>query len=746
MNKPEIWGGIECSINRVGDNYFEQLSRNGHLHRPDDLEKIANLGIKKLRYPLLWEQFAPESLDSINWSWADERLQKLQALKIDPIVGFVHHGSGPKYTSLLDENFPEKLAFYSRQVAERFPWVENFTPVNEPLTTARFSGLYGLWFPHEKSDTAFLKMLLNQLKGTVLAMQEIRKINPAAKLIQTEDLGKTHSTELLKYQADFENERRWLTFDILSGKLDENHALWEYFKWAGIEEKTLSFFLENPTPPDILGINHYITSERFLDENLSPYPAHTHGQNQHHTYADVEAIRIENLQTAGPKNLLRETWDRYQKPIAITEVHLNCTREEQMRWLHEVYSAATELRSENIEIEAITAWSLLGSFDWNTLLTQPNDHYEIGVFDIRSATPRPTALARQIKAYSQTGNYQHEILKTPGWWHRSGRFNYSCFSLANGSISSLKSQAKTEGNIRPILITGATGTLGNAFARICEKRGLKYVLLSRNAMDIAGKSSVENAIRKYDPWAIINTAGYVRVDEAETDADRCYRENTDGPKILAEVCSAHKIQLVTFSSDLVFDGNKNEAYTETDKPNPVNVYGSSKHLSEKQVLEICPEALIIRTSAFLGPWDEYNFLYHALKTLARNEIFTAASDALVSPTYVPDLVNTTLDLMLDQEKGIWHLANEGEVTWADFARQAAEMLQIQTETLERKAVSEFNFAAKRPLNTVLSSGRGNIMPTLEDALQRFVRESEKRVWETVAFESQKVNEVVRQEA
>lgn len=738
MTKPEIWGGIECSCNRVGEQYFEQLSRNGHLHRPEELDLFAGIGLKKLRYPLLWEQLAPESPAAISWGWADERMQRLRELRIDPVVGLIHHGSGPRYTSLHDEKFPEKLAFYARNVAQRYPWVTDYTPVNEPLTTARFSGLYGLWYPHQKTDQAFFTMLLNQLQGTVMAMQEIRKINPLARLIQTEDLGKTHSTELLHYQAGFENERRWLTFDLLCGNVTEKHPLWDYLKWAGAPEKTLTFFAENPTPPDIIGVNHYITSERFLDENLQHYPAHTHGQNQHHAYADVEAIRIEGLKTAGPKTLLSEAWERYNLPIAVTEVHLNCTREEQMRWFHQVYQAASELKDEGAKIEAVTAWSLLGSFDWNSLLTQPNNHYEAGIFDIRAAKPRPTLLSAQIKAYAENGNFDHEILKIPGWWQRPDRFNYRCYSAPNSMLSDQKSISEAAVESKPILITGATGTLGNAFARICRQRGLTCHLLSRTAMDIADKTSVEKAIRHYQPWAIINTAGYVRVDEAETDADRCYRENTDGPVVLAEVCAANKIQLITFSSDLVFDGNHDSPYFETAQPNPLNVYGSSKLLAEKKVLEILPEALVIRTSAFFGPWDEHNFLYHALKSLAREETFTAATDALISPTYVPDLVHTTLNLMLDGEKGIWHLANQGQTTWAEFAQRAAEILQLPTLTLERKKVVDFNFSAQRPAYTVLGSARGSIMPTLEDALQRFVRESEKRVWETVAPESQKV--------
>ena len=130
----------------------------------------------------------------------------------------MHHGSGPAFTNLLDPQFPVLLAQYAKQVAGQFPHINYYTPVNEPLTTARFSGLYGLWYPHKKDDTAFLKMLLNEIKGIVLSMQAIREINPLAKLVQTEDLGKTYSTRSLKYQADFENRRRWLTYDLLCGK------------------------------------------------------------------------------------------------------------------------------------------------------------------------------------------------------------------------------------------------------------------------------------------------------------------------------------------------------------------------------------------------------------------------------------------------------------------------------------------------------------------------------------------------
>ncbi|MFN2494280.1 MAG: UDP-galactopyranose mutase, partial [Pyrinomonadaceae bacterium] len=92
--------GVECTVNRVGDRYSDQLERNGHAIRSKDLERLADLGVRTLRYPILWERTAPHSLDVLDWSWSDERMESLRQLGIKPIVGLLHHGSGPRYTSL----------------------------------------------------------------------------------------------------------------------------------------------------------------------------------------------------------------------------------------------------------------------------------------------------------------------------------------------------------------------------------------------------------------------------------------------------------------------------------------------------------------------------------------------------------------------------------------------------------------------------------------------------------------------
>ncbi len=272
----EIWGGIECTVNRVGDEYIDQMEMSGHDRRISDLDRVAALGIGTLRYPVLWEKVAPNGLKSADWSWPDERLHRLKELGVRPIVGLVHHGSGPSSTNLLDASFPEKLAEYAGAVAARYPWVQLFTPVNEPLTTARFSCLYGFWYPHAADDASFIRALLNQVKATVLAMKAIRAVTPEAGLLQTEDLGKTYSTEPLRYQADFENSRRWLTYDLLFGRIDDSHPLFGYLR-KGCEAAELEWFVEDPLPPQYLGLNHYLSSERFLDDRVELYPGNPVG-------------------------------------------------------------------------------------------------------------------------------------------------------------------------------------------------------------------------------------------------------------------------------------------------------------------------------------------------------------------------------------------------------------------------------------------------------------------------------------
>ena len=418
----ELWGGVECTHNRVGDRYLCQLARSGHDRRIADLDAIAALGLKTLRYPLLWERTAPDGLATADWSWTDERFTRLRELGISPIAGLVHHGSGPRHTSLLDPRFPAQLAEYAGAVARRYPWIDAYTPINEPLTTARFSGLYGHWYPHRRDDGAFVRALIHQCQATVAAMRAIRRVNPNARSIVTEDLGMTLSTPRLAYQADFENERRWLSFDLLCGRVDRSHPLFGYLLRNGAGVNELAAFADE-RQPDLLGVNHYVTSVRFLDERIERYPAQVIGGNGHHRYADVEAVRVCHA-LVEPRALFTEVWQRYRRPFAITEAHLGCTVDEQQRWLKEIWDAAQRCRAAGADLRAVTAWSLLGAHDWHCLVTRDEGRYEPGAFDLRDGPLRPTELAGLIHALARGDDPADGALAQPGWWRRPERLIY----------------------------------------------------------------------------------------------------------------------------------------------------------------------------------------------------------------------------------------------------------------------------------------------------------------------------------
>jgi dTDP-4-dehydrorhamnose reductase len=270
----------------------------------------------------------------------------------------------------------------------------------------------------------------------------------------------------------------------------------------------------------------------------------------------------------------------------------------------------------------------------------------------------------------------------------------------------------------PVLITGASGTLGRAFGRICAHRGLACRLASRADLDLA-RDEVSEVLDAVAPWLVINAAGYVRIDDAESDNERCRRDNIDGPTALARACRRAGIALVTFSSDLVFDGAKRAPYEEHDVPRPLGVYGLTKYEAEQRILDAHPAALVVRTSAFFGPWDEHNFIARSLRELAEGRTVCAAADTTVSPTYVPDLAHACLDLAIDGESGIWHLANHGATTWAALARAAARLHGYHEDRVIDVPLEALAFRAPRPPFSALGSARGVLLPSLDDALGRY---------------------------
>ena len=717
MPKLELWGGHECTVNRVHDLYRDQTVLSGHQDRVEDLALFAGLGIKALRYPVVWERVAPRAPDQRDWTWTDERLHEIRRLGMRPIAGLLHHGSGPAYTSLIADDFAPLFADYAEAAAERYPWIEDWTPVNEPLTTARFSALYGHWYPHAADERLFWIAFLNQIDAVRLAMARIRQVNPAARLIQTEDLGQTYCTPPLADQAAFDNHRRWLTWDLLTGSVDHDHPFWPRFKRFGLQDR-LKAIAADPCPPDVVGVNHYLTSERFLDHRLERYPPQRRGGNDFVPFADVEAVRVMNPPPMGLAGLLEQAWDRYGLPPAVTESHNGCTREEQMRWTLEAWRAAERLNARGADVRAVTAWALLGSFDWNSLLTDPAGHYEPGAFDLRGGAPQPNAMTKMLSDLA-TGRETHPVARGQGWWRRDVRLEFQPVDLVANPPPPERHFDPEPAPVAPVLIAGATGTLGQALARACRLRGLAYVLTDRRQMSLEDPAAIATVLGQHRPWAVINAAGWVRVDDAEGDPEGCRLANTVAAANLAQAAAEAGAHYTSFSSDLVFGGQLDRPYVEGDTVKPLNVYGASKAEAERQVLALGGQALMVRTAAFFSPDDPHNFAAEVARQLIAGRTVRAAADLVVTPTYVPDLCHAVLDLVIDGETGLWHLTNGEAVSWAEFGLALADAQGLDRRLIRPTPCAEFGWRAPRPARVPLATERGRRLLGLTQAIERY---------------------------
>jgi dTDP-4-dehydrorhamnose reductase len=713
----ELWAGVECTHNRVRDRWFDQLDRTGHAGRPADLDLIAATGIRTLRYPVLWERVSRLGGDP-DWSWADERLGRLRELGVRPIVGLLHHGSGPPTTSLVDPAFPTKFAAYARAFAERYPWVDAYAPINEPLTTARFAGLYGIWHPHGTDPRVFARAFVNQCRAVALAMRQIRAVNPAAELVQNEDVGRVFATPALSYEADLQNERRWLTFDLLAGRIDRQHPMWTCLAQPGIDVRELESFVEDPCSIDVFGVDYYITSERMLDERIDRYPDRAPGGNGRHVYVDLEAVRVCH-RLNGWTGALRETWQRYGAPMAVTEAHIACTREEQLRWLRDAWTAAERLRQRGADVRAVTVWSLFGAFDWNRLVTHEGGFYESGAFDLRAPAPRPTAVATMMRGLATHGAYSVPAMDGPGWWDRDDRFHYPVVRTA-GPGSDADRHSRRARSAQPVLIVGGTGAIGGAFAEACLGRGLLHVAVGREQLELLDPAAIRRALEELRPWAVVNAAGIRDVDRAEAHPSACRAVNVSGGVALARACDRAGVPSVALSCDQIFDGSRGMPYREEDATEPLNVLGCSKVELEQWIARDVHSALVVRTAAVFGCPPERDVFTGALSHISMGREVRAADDRVVSPTYAPHLADAVLDLLIDGEVGVWHLTNAGAVTPADALGIAALALGLDASRVRAVSSGDLGLIADRPSFAALTSSRGQLLPTFDQGLSSFV--------------------------
>ena len=409
MRDIEIWASPEPTIVRLdAASYRDQCVETGHYEREGDVERLAALGISATRYPVLWESVEASHAGEWDFAWAERRLGALDRHAIEPIVTLLHHGSGPRRTGLVDEAFAESFADYAEAAARRFPWVERWTPINEPLTTARFATLYGVWYPNLRDHRAFARAMLNQARAILLGFERIRRIVPAAQLVLTEDLqGFVCGDDGAADYVAHKRERAFLSLDLLCGNVRPGHALYDYLtRRCGVSALELERLRRIARAPDLMGWNYYPNSERFVSSAR--------------TGTDFDNVALVDVapHLLAPRRLLREAWRRHRLPMALSEVHVIGSEHERVRWLLQRYEDAVALRAEGVDLRALGAWAAFGMYDWNSLLRERAGFAEDGVYTCvgPGREPQWTAVGDAVRALASGTRLTRAT--HPGWWEQ----------------------------------------------------------------------------------------------------------------------------------------------------------------------------------------------------------------------------------------------------------------------------------------------------------------------------------------
>jgi len=268
------------------------------------------------------------------------------------------------------------------------------------------------------------------------------------------------------------------------------------------------------------------------------------------------------------------------------------------------------------------------------------------------------------------------------------------------------------------IVLGAAGQLGSVLARLLgENAGV-----TREEVSITDRHALDELLKRRRPELVFNCAAYNAVDRAETEGDLAYAINSEGPANVAMSCARHGVRLVHFSTNFVFDGALDRPYVETDLAKPLSVYGASKLQGEQRVLELLPEALVIRTSAVFGDRGSAikggSFPERIVARARLGQPLRVVADQKVNPTYAADLAPAAIELAEARREGLVHVVAAGCAGWDEFARAALAECEVSAEV---EAILSVDLAApaRRPLNGCLESTHVAALRSWRDGLHEW---------------------------
>ena len=359
--------GIENSIPTInnGRTRVDQMEVCGHYqHWRVDFDLVEEMGIHFLRYgpPIHRTYLAPNTYD---WEFADMTFADLKRRDITPIVDLCHFGVPDWIGNFQNPDFPRLFASYAAAFAERYPWVQLYTPVNEMFICATFSAKYGWWNEQGTTDRTFVTALKHIVKANVLAMTTILKRRPDAIFIQSESSEYFHADSPKAIgPAEILNSKRFLSLDLNYGRRVDSE-MYEYLLDNGMTDDEYKFFLHNHLKQHcILGNDYDWTNE---------HRVHHDGR----TWASGEVF--------GYSEITRQYYNRYRLPVMHTETNLKegPNGDEAVQWLWKEWANVLRLRNVGIPTVGFTWYSLTDQIDWDSALREQNGNVNpLGLYDL----------------------------------------------------------------------------------------------------------------------------------------------------------------------------------------------------------------------------------------------------------------------------------------------------------------------------------------------------------------------------
>jgi beta-glucosidase/6-phospho-beta-glucosidase/beta-galactosidase len=359
--------GIENSVPTIDNGRTridEMASCNHYEHWQKDFSLVREMGIQYLRYgPPIHKTFlGPGRYD---WDFADLAFAELKRLNIVPIVDLCHFGVPDWLGNFQNPDFPLHFQAYARAFADRFPWVQLYTPVNEMYVCAMFSARYGWWNEQLASDQAFVTALKHIVKANVLAMRAILDPRPDAIFVQSESSEYFHAENPAAIaSAEFLNSMRFLSLDLNYGRRVDSE-MYEFLLDNGMTRDEYHFFIDNHLRQHcILGNDYYVTNEHRVSADGSTRPSG---------------------EVFGYDEITRQYHDRYRLPVMHTETNLvqGPAGTEAVDWLWKEWANVLRVRNSGVPIVGFTWYSLTDQVDWDSALRERNGHVNaLGLYDL----------------------------------------------------------------------------------------------------------------------------------------------------------------------------------------------------------------------------------------------------------------------------------------------------------------------------------------------------------------------------